>query len=166
MQYRYSVMRHQPSLHRSDRENFAVLVEGRLPTGRTIFIVGTSPDPAVLISSLGKEISGKLPELLKRAITESVQNRHPQQEVLDWLSESLLWNFQISTPQRIQDEDPIHKVAFKLFAEYVAGADQLVDMLADASVRMLRRRESQERLGEIFQTVVQVPEPDVLVAAD
>src|SRR5438270_9402607 len=99
---------------------------------------------------------------LARIVAESLD---PGENVLDTLSRTLLWNFQASEPKTLTDNDPIHKVAFKLFSEHVAGADQLVNAFRQASDRMLRRPGIQ-RLGDTFQTVIAVPEPDMGVAAD
>ena len=164
MEYKYVVLRHQPSLYMDEKENFAVLVEGRIDRRGVIFAVGRSPEPSVSVSDLGKAISEKLPEILSNLAREAVHRKKPTEDVLDWIYESMTWNFQVSKPQSLIDGDPIYQVAFKLFSQHVAGSDQLVDSLVQALQRMTRPPEAKQRLGETFQAVVPVPEPELVPA--
>jgi hypothetical protein len=165
MEYRYVILRHQPSLYQPERESFAVLVEGKRDQKRLVFAVGRSPEPSTPMDPIGKALSVNMPEVLDRILSESLQQRQPGEDALEKLSATFFGNFQVSNAERLTDSDPIHMVAFKLFSEHVAGADQLVTMLHEASQRMLRRAGPQ-RLGDTFQTVVAIPEPDLPVAAD
>lgn len=159
MEYRYVVLRHQASLESSEPENFAVLVEGRIPDGRpVIFAVGRSPEPRVPLSEIGMGIVRQFPKVLGNLVQEALENKKPSEDVLDWIHGCMSWNFHASVPRTLTDTDPVHKVAFKLFSEEVAGADQLLQNLKTSSERMTRPFDINERLGETFQTALPVPE--------
>jgi hypothetical protein len=164
MQYRFVVMRHQPSLAVSDRENFAVLVEGPTEDRRAIFAVVRSPEPSQRVSAISGAVTEKLPDMILKLVSDAVKTKLPDEDVFDHLAETLTWNFQISPPEVLQDNDPIHQVAFKLFSVHVAGADQLLQSMKTASERMLHREPATQRVGETYQTAIALPE--LVSAAD
>jgi hypothetical protein len=165
MEYKYAVLRHQPSLHASEIENFAVLVEGRIQNGGgVVFIVGRSVAPQIAVSEISASVSNKMPEILQSLIQEAVRQKKSNEDVLDWVAQTMKFNFSVSFPEKILDEEPIYMVAFKLFSQHVAGADQLLKMMEDATRRMLRPHEANVSLGETFQTIMQVPEPELATA--
>jgi hypothetical protein len=162
MDYKYVVLRHQALLQSSERENFAILVEGRGPNGgAVIFAVGRAPALQSHVSEVGLEVVRKFPQILENLVREALREKKPTENVLDWLHSGISWNFQASEPQVLTDTDPIHQVAFKLFSEKVAGADQLLENLQKASQRMTRPSDMNQRLGEIFQAGLSVPEPEL-----
>lgn len=165
MEYRYAVVRHQPTLDVATAENFAVLVEGHLPTGSIIFAVGRQLEPSRRISYVGNAVASRVSEIIPQLVAEAVQNRSSGEDVLDWLAGTMVWNYQVTTPQPLEDSDPIHKVAFKLFAEHVAGANILLETISRRSTNMLRAQASNERVGETFQTAVPIGD-ELSFAAD
>jgi len=164
-EYKYVVLRHQPSLYQDAKENFAVLVEGKVGDGAVIFVVGRSPQPSVPVSEMAQTIGRNMADVLEFLIREAVRNKKPQEDVLDWLSQSMSWNFSANEPTAVRDNDPISAVAFKLFSQHVAGADQLVELYQKASEKMIRPVEFKLRLGETFLNLLPVPGPVAVAAA-
>ncbi|HEV2490690.1 MAG TPA: hypothetical protein VGT03_12850 [Candidatus Acidoferrales bacterium] len=163
-EYRYLVLRHQPSLYAKERESFAVLVEGTQGDRRILFAVGRSPEPSLPVSDVAMAISEKFPEILDGLVRTAIREKGPHQDILDTIHENMGWNFQATKPESRQDDEPIYSVAFKLFGEHVAGADELLRSLDVASTRMLRPPDMRQRLGETFQAAVQVPDLDFVPA--
>ena len=164
-EYKYVVLRHQPSLHQEAKENFAVLVEGKLGAAGVIFVVGRSPQPPVPVSEIAQTIGQNVPDILESLIHEAVRNKKPQEDVFECLSQSMSWNYSVSEPSLVRDNGPISAVAFKLFSQHVAGADQLVELYEKASQKMIRPLEFKLRLGETFLNLLQVPGPEAVAAA-
>jgi hypothetical protein len=164
MEYKYALLRHQPSLHASEKENFAVLVEGRIKNGGVLFIVGRSVAPQVKVSEIAVSIGDKMPDVLQSLIQEAVRQKEPTEDVLDWVAKSVKFNFSLSAPEKIQDREPIYMVAFKLFSQHVAGADQLLEMMEKSAKGMVRPHDAKVSLGETFQTIMPVPEPELTMA--
>jgi hypothetical protein len=157
MEYRYSILRYQPTLERPEREAFAVLVEGKLPVGGVLFFVGRSPEVPSSSSDVGRSFAKKMPDLLCKMVSDAVQNRAAGEDVLDFISRGMHWNFQATQPSDLEDRDPVYQVAFKLFAQHVAGAGQLVDYIERASEGMIRPPETMQRLGQTIQAAVALP---------
>jgi hypothetical protein len=96
-------------------------------------------------------------DLLGSLVSDAVQNRTAGEDVLDWISKHLHWNFQATRPDVHEDNDRVYAVAFKLFAQHVAGSEQLLDYINSTSQRMIRPRETMQRLGQTIQAAVAVP---------
>lgn len=159
-EYKYALLRHQPSLQANEMENFAVLVEGRLHNRGILFAVGRSVAPQVTVSQISASIGDKMmPDILDSLVREAVREKKPTEDILDWISERMTWNFSATTPKTILDADPIYAVAFKLFSQHVAGADQLLNLIEKSTEKMVRPPDASVRLGETFQSAFQVPEP-------
>jgi len=159
MKYRYALLRHQPTLQTETQETFAVLVEGQVAPGlMVVFTVGRSPEPASPISGVGEAVLSKFPEVLANSIGEAVRSKNPDEDVLDWIHKSMSWNFYATEPVSIEATDKIHELAFKLFSEKVAGADQLLSMLMSAMQHRVRPAVKPQNLGETFQALVPIPQ--------
>jgi hypothetical protein len=163
-QYRYAVLRHQPSLYSDEREGFAVLVEGKVGRKSLIFVVGRSPEPTSVVSDIGLAIGNKLPDIIASLVQTAVRSKETHQDVLDWVCENMAWNFHASQIETLEDQDPIYAVAFKLFSTHVAGADQLLKSIETAVEHMIRPPETMQRLGETFQKFVPVPDAEMVPA--
>ena len=158
MEYRYSILRYQPTLERTERQAFAVMVESKLPTGGVVFLVGRVPQIPETASDVGKAVAKNMPDLLQKLVSDAVENRARGEDVLDWISRHMHWNFQSTLPDTHEDRDSsVAEVAYKLFARYVAGADELVEYASKASSGMIRPPDTMQRLGQTIQTAVAVP---------
>lgn len=71
--YKYVTLRHQHSLD-SKTENFAVLVEGRAPSGWCIFAVGRSPENRSAVTEVGRAICRKFLEILAGVVEQVDKN--------------------------------------------------------------------------------------------
>lgn len=109
------------------------------------------------VSDIGKSFATKLPDLLGKMVSDAVQNRAIGEDVLDFISRGMHWNFQATKPDSLEDRDPVYAVAFKLFAQHVAGSGQLVDYIERASEGMIRPPQTMQRLGQTIQAAVAVP---------
>jgi hypothetical protein len=158
MEYRYSILRYQPTLEKTEREAFAVMVEGKLSTGGVVFFVGKSlkevPGSA---SEISKALAKKMPDILAGLVSDAVQNKAADEDVLDWMSNNMRWNFQASCPDTLNDHDPVYAVAFKLFARHVSGAEQLVEYIERTAARSIRPPETTQRLSQLEWSAVPVP---------
>jgi len=167
MDHRYTILRYQPSLATSEPENFAVIVEEKQANRTLLFMVWRTPEPeTTVLDRLGKSISANLPEAIANLITAAVTSGSPREDVLDCICRSMKWNYQATEPKDMPEQDQIHRLAFKLFADRIAGADRLVASLEEASRRTLRIPKPKESLGVTFQAVFAVPEPELSAAAD
>ncbi len=161
MRYRYVILRHQPSLESTITENFAVLVEGRAPTGWCIFAVGRSPEATPSVSEVARAIRRKFPDVLAGVLVEAAEETGSTGDVLDHLHEYIRWNYQATPAATVEDTDPIEQVAFKLFGQYVALAQQLVTKLGSRSGPF-----QASRIGETFEAAVPIPEPTTELFAE
>jgi hypothetical protein len=118
------------------------------------------------MSEIGKAISENLPEAIDTLISEAQKSKSAHEDILDWLHKSMRWNYQSDAPQQINDEDSIDKVTFKLFAQYVAGSDQLVASLEEYSRRALRVPQFKQNLGQTFHAALAIAGPEFSVSAD
>lgn len=167
MSHRYTILRYQASLATTEPENFAVLVEEKQANRTLLFMVWRSPAPeTAALDPLGKSISANLPEAIANLISDAATSGSPREDVLDRICRSMKWNYQATEPQDVREEDQIHRLAFKLFADSVAGADRLVASVDEASRRTLRIPKPTENLGVTFQAVLAVPERELSAAAD
>ena len=151
--YKYVTLRHQHSLD-SKTENFAVLVEGRAPSGWCIFAVGRSPENRSAVTEVGRAIRRKFLEILAGVVEQVDKDRGSVGDVLGHLHEYLRWSYQATQAATVEDGDPIEQVAFKLFGEQVARASQLVTQLRTASGLL-----QTESIGEMFAAAVPIPDP-------
>jgi hypothetical protein len=158
MEYRYSILRYQPTLEKIEREAFAVMVEGKLGAGGVVFFIGRSLDEIPgTVSEISKVVAKKMPDLLANLVSDAVQNKKAGEDVLDWISNNMRWNFQATKPDTLDDQDPVHAVAFKLFARHVSGAEQLVEYIEHTAARSIRPPETTQRLTQLEWSAVAVP---------
>lgn len=158
MKYRYSVLSYQPTLERAERETFAVMVEGKLRSGGVIFTIGRTLDEVPSgVSDISKALAREIPHVIANLVLDSAQAKGADQGVVDWIADNMRWNFQASRPVTVDDADPVYAVAFKLFAQHVAGADQLVEYMERAAERSIRPRDTTQRVGQIEVSAVPVP---------
>jgi hypothetical protein len=158
MEYRYSILRYQPTLERTERESFAVIVEGKLRTGGVIFFVGrTLEEVPSTVSDVSKSVAKKMPDILASLVSDAVQKKSADEDILDWVSRNMHWNFQATQPTLLEDIDPVHAVAFKLFAQHVAGAGQLVEYLEQTAAQSIRPPDTMQRLSQLEWSAVPVP---------
>ena len=108
------------------------------------FLVGRTPKPSVRVSEIADTIGRNIPDILESQIHEAIKSKRPDEDVLDWLSQSMSWNYSISQPSVVHDSDNISAVAFKLFSQYVAGADQLVEWYQRTSEQHILTSRSQD----------------------
>lgn len=157
MEYRYLILRYQPTLEKINREAFAVMVEGKLGAGGVVFFVGRSLEEVPsTVSDISKMVAEKMPDLLANLVSDAVQNKDTNEDVLDWISNNMRWNFQATKPDTIDDRDPVHAVAFKLFARHVSGAEQLVEFIENTAARSIRPPETTQR-RQLEWSAVAVP---------
>lgn len=158
MEYRYLVLHYQPTLEKTEREAFAVMVEGRLGAGGVVFFIGKRLEEVPSSASeVSKSMAKNMPELVATLVTNAVQSKRAGEDVLDWIAQNMRWNFQATRPELREDRDPVHEVAFKLFAQHVAGAGQLVEVLEHTAARSIRPRETTQRLNQLEWSAVAVP---------
>lgn len=158
MEYRYSILRYQPTLERTEREAFAIMVEGRLGAGGVVFFIGKSLDEIpTAASDISKAVAKRMPDLLAGLVSDAVQSKGAGEDVLDWISNNMRWNFQASRPDTLDDQDPVHAVAFKLFARHVSGAEQLMEYIERATAKSIRPPETTQRLSQLEWSAVPVP---------
>jgi len=163
VEYKYALLRHRPSLYLNETENIAVLVEGPVGERQVIFLVGCTPHPSVSVSEISESIGRSMPEILESLIRDAIRSKKPQDDVLTSLAQSMSWNYSVSEPASVRDSGPISAVAFKLFSQYVAGADQLVENYEEATRRQVRPAETKIRMGDTFLTLLPVPGPELTV---
>lgn len=153
--YTYTILRHQRSLDSSSVENFAVLVEGQAPNGWVVLGVGRTPEHSSAdIGPVGAAIAQRFPQILDGIVKEALQSKNVAEGVLDSACRIMLWNFNATAPATIQDEESIDRVGFKLFAQFVAHAGELLTRVTPNGGPV-----HQTHFGEMFQTAVPIPEP-------
>lgn len=163
-EYKYLVLRHQPSLYQEEKENFAVLVEGKIGNNGLVLVVGRAPR-STKGNEITESVSQRIPDILESLIRQAAHDKKPQEDVLDWVSHSMSWNFSASEAHKLQDQEPISAVGFKLFSQYVAGTDNLVDLWKAASRQMIQPLEAKMLIGDMFLNFLQVPGPEMVMSA-
>jgi hypothetical protein len=113
-----------------------------IPAANVVVLVGS-----LRKDSLNRKTALALIALNRNFLFDPKDGCHyPLTPFLDWISQNMHWNFQATKPTLLEDVDPVHAVAFKLFAQHVAGADQLVEYLEQTAARSIRPPDTMQRL--------------------